>query len=87
MSDYSADEIMTISAARMLPNGATCFVGIGLPSDGRRAVPTGVRLAALRPKPRCRSGHCTRPRRVNCFWELACLLLSLTGVSAGQVSF
>src|ERR1700756_4329557 len=30
--DYSADEIMTISAARMLRNGAVCFVGIGLPS-------------------------------------------------------
>ncbi len=30
--DYSADEIMTISAARMLQNGAVCFVGIGLPS-------------------------------------------------------
>jgi glutaconate CoA-transferase, subunit B len=29
---YSADEIMTISAARMLQNGAVCFVGIGLPS-------------------------------------------------------
>jgi glutaconate CoA-transferase, subunit B len=32
MTDYSADEIMTISAARMLKNGAVCFVGIGLPS-------------------------------------------------------
>src|SRR6201997_5451530 len=31
-SDYSADEIMTVSAARMLRNGAVCFVGIGLPS-------------------------------------------------------
>ncbi len=31
-TDYSADEIMTISAARMLKNGAVCFVGIGLPS-------------------------------------------------------
>jgi glutaconate CoA-transferase, subunit B len=31
-TDYSADEIMTISAARMLRNGAVCFVGIGLPS-------------------------------------------------------
>jgi len=30
--EYSADEIMTISAARMLRNGAVCFVGIGLPS-------------------------------------------------------
>src|SRR5580704_8523945 len=29
---FSADEIMTISAARMLRNGAVCFVGIGLPS-------------------------------------------------------
>jgi glutaconate CoA-transferase, subunit B len=31
-AEYSADEIMTISAARMLQNGAVCFVGIGLPS-------------------------------------------------------
>lgn len=30
--DYSADEMMTVSAARMLRNGAVCFVGIGLPS-------------------------------------------------------
>jgi glutaconate CoA-transferase subunit B len=30
--EYSADEMMTIAAARMMRNGATCFVGIGLPS-------------------------------------------------------
>lgn len=30
--DYTADEMMTVSAARMLRNGAVCFVGIGLPS-------------------------------------------------------
>jgi glutaconate CoA-transferase subunit B len=29
---YSADEIMTVSAARLLRNGTVCFVGIGLPS-------------------------------------------------------
>jgi glutaconate CoA-transferase subunit B len=29
---YTADEMMTIAAARMLRNGASCFVGIGLPS-------------------------------------------------------
>ena len=29
---YTADEIMTVTAARMLRNGAVCFVGIGLPS-------------------------------------------------------
>ncbi len=29
---WSADEMMTIAAARMLRNGAVCFVGIGLPS-------------------------------------------------------
>jgi glutaconate CoA-transferase, subunit B len=28
---YSAAEMMTIAAARALPNGATCLVGIGLP--------------------------------------------------------
>ncbi len=29
---YTADEMMTIAAARRLTNGAVCFVGIGLPS-------------------------------------------------------
>jgi glutaconate CoA-transferase subunit B len=29
---YTADEMMTVAAARMIRNGATCFVGIGLPS-------------------------------------------------------
>lgn len=29
---YTSDEMMTVSAARMLQNGAICFVGIGLPS-------------------------------------------------------
>lgn len=29
---FSADEIMTVSAARRLKDGAVCFVGIGLPS-------------------------------------------------------
>jgi glutaconate CoA-transferase subunit B len=32
MSDYTADEMMTVAAARMIRNGAVCFVGIGLPS-------------------------------------------------------
>jgi glutaconate CoA-transferase subunit B len=31
-SDYSRDEMMTVTAARQLRNGAVCFVGIGLPS-------------------------------------------------------
>lgn len=30
--EFSADEIMTIAAARALRDGQTCFVGIGLPS-------------------------------------------------------
>ena len=30
--EWTADEIMTAAAARQLPNRATCFVGIGLPS-------------------------------------------------------
>lgn len=30
--EYSTSEIMTIAAARLLRNGAVCFVGIGLPS-------------------------------------------------------
>ncbi len=29
---YTPDEIMTVTAARQLVNGAVCFVGIGLPS-------------------------------------------------------
>jgi glutaconate CoA-transferase subunit B len=29
---YTSDEMMTVSAARMLRNGQICFVGIGLPS-------------------------------------------------------
>src|SRR5512140_2662374 len=32
MSGYSAEEMMTVAAARRLANGATVFVGIGLPS-------------------------------------------------------
>src|SRR5258708_18059571 len=30
--DYSTSEIMTIAAARLLKDGAVCFVGIGVPS-------------------------------------------------------
>jgi glutaconate CoA-transferase, subunit B len=29
---YTSAEMITVSAAKMLPNGAICFVGIGLPS-------------------------------------------------------
>src|SRR5688572_23965052 len=29
---YTSDEMMTVAAARMIHNGAVCFVGIGLPS-------------------------------------------------------
>jgi glutaconate CoA-transferase, subunit B len=32
MTEYTADEMMTIAAARELKDGAVCFVGIGLPS-------------------------------------------------------
>lgn len=32
MSDWSADEIMAVVAARLLRDGDVCFVGIGLPS-------------------------------------------------------
>jgi glutaconate CoA-transferase, subunit B len=31
-AQYTADEMMTVAAARMLRDGAVCFVGIGLPS-------------------------------------------------------
>jgi glutaconate CoA-transferase, subunit B len=33
MLTYSADEMMTVVAARSLRNGMTCFVGIGRPSE------------------------------------------------------
>lgn len=33
MTAYTAAEMMTITAARALRNGMTCFVGIGLPSE------------------------------------------------------
>ncbi|HKN55576.1 MAG TPA: CoA-transferase subunit beta [Amycolatopsis sp.] len=32
MSEYSADEMMSVAAARALRDGMSCFVGIGLPS-------------------------------------------------------
>ena len=32
IADYTTNEIMTVAAARLLRNGAVCFVGIGLPS-------------------------------------------------------
>jgi glutaconate CoA-transferase subunit B len=32
VAEYTSDEMMTVAAARMVKNGATCFVGIGLPS-------------------------------------------------------
>lgn len=31
-AEFTADEMMTVAAARALKNGAACFVGIGLPS-------------------------------------------------------
>jgi glutaconate CoA-transferase subunit B len=31
-ADYTSEEMMTVVAARMLRNGAVCFVGIGFPS-------------------------------------------------------
>jgi glutaconate CoA-transferase subunit B len=33
MPGYTADEIMTVTAARQLRDGQVCFVGIGLPSE------------------------------------------------------
>ncbi|WP_208644228.1 CoA-transferase subunit beta [Vreelandella andesensis] len=33
MTDYTSGEMMTVTAARALENGMTCFVGIGLPSE------------------------------------------------------
>jgi glutaconate CoA-transferase subunit B len=45
MADWNADDIMTVSAARMLRDGAVCFVGIGLPS-------TAANLARLTHAPK-----------------------------------
>jgi glutaconate CoA-transferase subunit B len=45
MSDYSADEVMTVAAARELTDRTVCFVGIGLPS-------TAANLARLTHAPR-----------------------------------
>jgi glutaconate CoA-transferase, subunit B len=45
MSDYSADEVMTVAAARELSDRTVCFVGIGLPS-------TAANLARLTHAPR-----------------------------------
>jgi len=33
MLSYTRDEMMTVTAARSMRNGMTCFVGIGLPSE------------------------------------------------------
>ncbi len=33
MSEFSASEMMAVAAARRLPDGVVCFVGIGLPSQ------------------------------------------------------
>jgi glutaconate CoA-transferase, subunit B len=45
MSEYSADEVMTVAAARELTDRTVCFVGIGLPS-------TAANLARLTHAPR-----------------------------------
>jgi glutaconate CoA-transferase subunit B len=45
MADYSADDIMTVAAARLLSDGTVCFVGIGLPS-------TAANLARLTHAPK-----------------------------------
>ena len=39
---YTSDEMMTIASARMIRNGVTLFVGIGLPSAA--ANPVRLRL-------------------------------------------
>jgi acyl CoA:acetate/3-ketoacid CoA transferase beta subunit len=31
--EYTSSEMMSVTAARALENGMTCFVGIGLPSE------------------------------------------------------
>src|SRR3954449_11137072 len=48
MSGWTTDEMMTIAAARKLRDGASCFVGIGLPSTAanlaRRTHAPGLQL-------------------------------------------
>ena len=48
---YTADEMMTIAAARMLRNGAVCFVGIGLPSTAAQNTPSRAGSPASRHRP------------------------------------
>ena len=36
MADWTAEEMMTVAAARLLRNGTVCFVGIAAPSVGTR---------------------------------------------------
>src|SRR3954449_12228320 len=45
-ADFTADEAMTVAAARELTDRTVCFVGIGLPS-------TAANLARLTHAPRC----------------------------------
>ena len=51
---WTAAEMMTIAAARALPDGATCLVGIGLPST---AANLARRVHAPEPRARVRVGH------------------------------
>jgi len=44
---YSADEIMTVTAARALHDRMTCFVGIGLPQRGRPHLAPGAAVTVM----------------------------------------
>ena len=63
---YSADEMMTVAAARALRDGMTCFVGIGLPSAAANLArathaPGLVRRGAGQPDPD-EAGHAISER-------------------------
>ena len=54
MTDFSADDAMTVAASRYLADGAVCFVGIGLPST---AANLARRTHAPEPRTRLRVRH------------------------------
>ena len=57
---WTADEMMTVAAARALVGRTACFVGIGLPST---AANLARRTAQPRPRPHLRVGHDRRQAR------------------------
>jgi hypothetical protein len=66
-SKWSADEMMTVAAARQLHDGAACFVGIGLPSTAANLARARRTLERLeRPEADGRDHLTAARRRVAC---------------------